>query len=63
MTTWIHSKAVFTHPDRDDLVVEGDRKEGEIDWNFSDFLLKASIAGWKLKSKVETKTPNLSVEP
>jgi len=57
--TWIHTTAVFTHPGREDLIVEGDRKDGELDRGFSDFLLKASIEGWKLKSKVETKTPNL----
>lgn len=61
--TWIHTKAVFTHPEREDIVVEGDRKENAFDLEYFRTSLLLQKNGFTRKEVLETKTPNLSVEP
>lgn len=54
-TKWIHTTMIFEKEGQKDLVVEGDHKEDEVDKGGLDFMLQATMAGWKLKEKKDMK--------
>jgi len=51
MTNWIHTTITFEQEGREDLVCEGNHKEGTIDWGEMDMILSAQMSGWRIKDK------------